>query len=212
LNSTSINPFSGMHRPLLLTLLLALPAPAGDCDRPIDVPPAKHPADCWEFAFESGYLWNVGNNTSIDYEIAPTQFTFRSPGVWTWWEDENGARLVFRHRFSLLMESIVEGPEDHYFGVSGAPSIEYWFPSRKTSLFFSVGGGFGWTNSTNIPGGQGQDFTFNWFSQLGLRQSIGDNVSLLVSGYFTHMSNMGQTNPNPGIDAFGFTAGLGWTF
>lgn len=201
-----------MLRSITLALILTLPALAGDRDCPPTAPPEKHPADAWELTFESGYLWQVGSNTSIDYEIAPTQFTLRSPTVWTWWEDENGGRLVFRHRFSLLLESIVEGPEDYYFGLSGAPSIEYWFPSQKTSLFFSIGGGFGWTNSTNIPGGQGQDFTFNWFSQLGVRQSIGDNLSLLVAANYTHMSNMGQTTPNPGIDAFGFTAGIGWRF
>ena len=87
-----------------------------------------------------------------------------------------------------------------------------WFPSQRTSTFYSIGGGFGWTNSTNIPGGQGQDFTFNWFSQLGVRQSIGDKVSLLVAAYYIHHSNMGQTNPNPGIDALGVTVGVGWTF
>jgi len=201
-----------MRRPLLVALLLALPATAADSDGALAPSPAKHPADSWEFTLESGYLRRFGANSPIDYEIAPTQFTLRSPVVWSWWEDENGARLVFRHRFSLLMESIIEGPEDYYYGISGAPSIEYWFPSQTTSIFFSIGGGFGWTNSTNIRGGQGQDYTFNWFTQLGVRQSIGDNVSLLVSSYFMHMSNMGQTNPNPGIDAIGLTVGVGWSF
>jgi len=201
-----------MLRLLLTTLLLALPATAGTPAIETVAPPAKHPADCWELTFESGYLWRVGANSPIDYEIAPTQFTLRSPTVWTWWEDENGARLVVRHRISLLLESIVEGPEDYYFGLSGAPSIEYWFPSEKTSLFLSVGGGIGWTNSTNIPGGQGQDFTLNWFAQFGVRQSFNENMSLLLATYYLHHSNGGQTNPNPGIDAFGLTAGVGWKF
>jgi lipid A 3-O-deacylase len=181
--------------------LLAVPAFAAD-----------HPADAWELTLESGYLWNVGDNTAIDYEIAPTQFTLRSPVVLKWWEDENGARLVVRSRASLLMESIVEGPEDYYLGINGAPSIEYWFPNEKTSLFFSIGGGVGWTNSTRDPEGQGQDFTLNWFSQLGVRQEIAPNLSLLGGAYFIHHSNGGQTDPNPGIDALGFTIGLGWQF
>lgn len=201
-----------MHRPLLLALLLALPASAGSPAIEPAAPPSRHPSDCWELTLESGYLWNVGNSTPIDYQIVPTQFTLRTPVHWTWWEDENGARLIVRGRFSLLLESIVEGPEDYYIGISGAPSIEYWFPSETTSVFLSVGGGIGYINSTNIPGGQGQDFTLNWFAQLGLRQSLGDNLSLLVAGYFLHHSNGGQTNPNPGIDVLGFTAGVGWRF
>jgi hypothetical protein len=171
---------------------------------------ADHPAEAWELTLESGYLWNIGSNTPIDYEIAPSQFTLRSPVVLNWHEDESGARLVVRSRASLLMESIVEGPEDYYFGINGAPSIEYWFPNAKTSLFFSIGGGVGLTNSTRKVGGQGQDFTLNWFSQFGIRQEIAANLSLLGGAYFIHHSNGGQTSPNPGIDALGFTVGLGW--
>lgn len=181
--------------------LLAVPALAAD-----------HPAEAWELTLESGYLWNTGSNTPIDYEIAPTQFTLRSPTVMTWWEDENGARLIVRSRFSLLLESIVEGPEDYYLGVNGAPSIEYWFPNEKTSAFFSIGGGLGLTNSTREVGGQGQDFTFNWFWQLGLRQEIAPNLSLLGGAFYIHHSNGGQTSPNPGIDALGFTVGMSWRF
>ena len=105
-------------------------------DQGVDTPSADHPADHWEAVFESGYLWNIGNNTAIDYEIAPTQLTFRSPTVLDWFAGEDGSRLIVRSRFSILGESIVEGPEDYYFGINGAPSIEYWFPDEKTSIFF----------------------------------------------------------------------------
>ena len=170
----------------------------------------EHPAESWEVTFESGYLENIGSNTPLDYEIVPTQLTFRSPTVLNWFAGDDGSRLIVRSRFSLLAESIVKGPEDFYFGINGAPSIEYWFPNEKTSIFYSIGGGVGWTNSTSVPGGQGQDFTLNWFSQLGLRQEIAPNLSILGAAYFIHHSNGGQTDPNPGIDALGFTVGLGW--
>lgn len=173
---------------------------------------ADHPAEAWEFTIESGYLWNVGSNTDIDYEIAPTQLTLRSPTVLNWFAGDDGSRVVVRSRVSLLGESIVEGPEDYYIGINGAPSIEYWFPDEKTSAFFSIGGGFGWTNSTRDLEGQGQDFTLNWFSQLGLRREISPHLSILGGAYFIHHSNGGQTDPNPGIDALGFTIGLGWRF
>lgn len=169
-----------------------------------------HPSDSWEWVVESGYLWNVGSSTPIDYEIAPTQITLRSPAMLTWFEGTDGSRLVVRNRFSLLLESIVEGPEDYYLGLAAAPSIEWWFPNEKTSIFFSIGGGLGVTNSTDVKGGQGQDLTLNWFSQLGVRQQVASHLSILGGAYFLHHSNGGMTSPNPGIDALGFTIGLGW--
>ena len=168
---------------------------------------ADHPSDSWEIVLESGYAWNVGSNTSIDYEIVPTQLTLRSPTVMQWWEGNSGERLIVRTRVSLLMESFTVGPETGYLGIAGAPSIEYWFPNQRTSAFFSIGGGIGLTDSTNVIGGQGQDFTLNWFSQLGIRHLITEDISILGSAYFIHHSNGGQTSPNPGIDALGFTVG-----
>ncbi len=173
---------------------------------------AASPADSWEFTLESGYLWQAGDNTDADYEIIPTQLTLRSPVVWTWWKDENGAEIVVRNRFSALIETITRGPEDHYLGVAAAPSVEYWFPSGKTSAFLSIGGGAGWINSAGGADGQGQDLSFNWFMQLGLRREIGENLSLLAGVYFIHHSNLGMTDPNPGIDALGVTLGFGWRF
>jgi len=187
----------------VLGFLLPLAAPAL----------AAHPAEAWELTLESGYAWNVGDNTPIDYEIVPTQLTLRSPQQWLWWEDERGARLLVRSRFSLMTSAIVRGPESYYLGLSAAPSIEYWFPDPRTSAFFSIGGGVGVTDSAGgLVGGQGQDFTLNWFAQLGLRREIGENLALLGGAYFVHHSNGGRTSPNPGIDALGFTVGLGWRF
>ena len=158
--------------------------------------------DSWEWTLESGWLAQVGDNTRADYEIIPTQLTLRSPVVWTWWSDDDGAQLIVRHRISVLYETIIQGPEDYHLGFNAAPSIEYWLPSGMTSVFFSIGG----------TDGQGQDLTFNWFSQLGVRQRIFEHTSLLAGVYFIHHSNLGMTDPNPGIDALGFTLGLGMTF
>lgn len=192
-------------RPIAALLLLSTaPGQASE--------PAVHPTDAWEFVVESGYTWNVGDNTPIDYEIIPTQLTLRSPTQLCWWNDASGARLVVRSRVSLMLESIVKGPESYYLGISGAPSIEYWFSDARTSAFFSIGGGVGVTDSAGGVGGQGQDFTLNWFAQLGLRREIAPGLSLLGGAYFVHHSNGGRTTPNPGIDALGFTLGLGWQF
>lgn len=175
-------------------------------------PLSAHEVDTWEWTLESGYLWKFGSNTDTDYEIIPTQLTLRSPAAWTLWENQAGAKLVVRNRFSLLLESITSGPEDVYLGLAAAPSVEYWFPSQRTSAYFSIGGGFGWADSAGGANGLGQDFTFNWFSQLGLRRKITENFSLLGGACFQHLSNLGMTDPNPGIDAVGFTIGCGWVF
>ena len=171
-----------------------------------------HPSGNWELTLESGYLRNIGDNTAIDYEIIPTQLTLRSPAVWTPWENAAGAKFVVRHRVSALFESIVAGPEDRYIGLAAAPSLEYWFPSETTSLFFSIGGGLGLTNSAGGADGLGHDLTLNWFAHLGLRRTLRYGLSLLGGVYFLHHSNGGRTDPNPGIDALGATIGLGWSF
>lgn len=173
---------------------------------------ASHAADRWEITLQSGYTSGIGNNTPLDYEIIPTQLVLRSPMMFEFWSGENGARFLLRNRFALLAESIVKGPESYYLGVSAAPSIEYWFPNGETSLYFAIGGGIGLTDSTRVVGGQGQDFTLNWFSELGIRQQIAKDLSIMGGLYFLHHSNGGQTTPNPGIDAIGVTLGFGWQF
>lgn len=189
---------------ILLFTIFIFPSAAGMA--------AEHASDAWEWTLESGYLWKVGSNTDIAYEIIPTQLTLRTPVVWTWWQAADGSKLVVRSRYAALIETITRGPEDLYLGVTAAPSVEYWFPSENTSLFFSVGGGFGWLDSSGGEQGQGQDFTLNWFSQLGVRQMITSDFALLGGFYFTHHSNLGMTDPNPGIDALGFTLGAAWKF
>lgn len=173
---------------------------------------ASHPADRWEIALQSGYTSGIGHNTPLDYEIIPTQIVLRSPMMFEFHDGADGSRFLLRNRFALLAESIVQGPESYYLGLSAAPSIEYWFPNQTTSLYFSIGGGIGLTDSTRVVGGQGQDFTLNWFSELGIRQEIAKDLSIMGGVYFLHHSNGGQTDPNPGIDALGVTIGLGWQF
>ena len=181
--------------------VLSLPAHA-------ETPP--HPADKWEVAVEAGYLKKVRNNTPLDYTIAPLQVAWRSPAMFDLWRGDSGARLTLRHRVSVLYESYLKGAEDYYVGIAGAPSLEWWAADQKSALFFEIGGGAGFTNSNNTPGGQGQDFTFNWFSQLGGRYQFTKKQAVTAGAYFTHHSNLGMTNPNPGIDVLGLNLGMVW--
>ena len=173
---------------------------------------AVHPADRWEFAVEAGYLAKVRNNSPHDYRIAPVQVAWRSPSMRDLWRSPEGARLTLRNRVALVAEAIVRGPEDHYFAVSGAPVFELWSPDGKTAGFFEIGGGLGFIDSTGTPGGQGQDLTFNWYTQGGLRRQLDENLALTGALYFTHHSNLGMTDPNPGIDVLGLNFGVVWSF
>ncbi|MDO9467206.1 MAG: acyloxyacyl hydrolase [Thiobacillus sp.] len=172
----------------------------------------SHPADRWEVAVEAGYLEKIRNNTPLDYVIVPVQVAWRSPAMFDLWNGKSGARLTVRNRIAVILETYLEGAEDYYFGFAGAPSFELWAADRKSALFFEIGGGAGLTNSKNTPGGQGQDFTFNWFSQLGLRYQFNKNQAFTAAGYFTHHSNLGMTDPNPGIDVLGLNLGMVWQF
>ncbi len=179
---------------------------------PAGVHAQDHPADRWELALEVGYLEKVKENSPLDYTIVPAQLAWRSPAFLELWTGESGARLSVRHRIAVVLETYLEGGEDYYFAFAGAPSFELWRADRNAALFFEIGGGAGLTNSKDVPGGQGQDLAFNWFTQLGVRHQFDDDRAVTVAGYFTHHSNLGMTDPNPGIDVLGVNLGMVWQF
>jgi len=187
---------------LALALLAATPVRAQ----------ALHPADRWEFALEAGYLAKVRNNSPHDYRIVPMQVAWRSPAMVDLWSAPDGRRLTVRNRIAVVAEAIVRGPEDHYVAVSGAPVFELWSADRRTAGFFEIGGGAGLINSKGVPGGQGQDLTFNWYTQGGVRRQLDADMALTAAVYFTHHSNLGMTDPNPGIDVLGLNFGVVWSF
>lgn len=172
---------------------------------------ADHPAADGTWSLESGLLWQVGDNTPISYRLVPTQLSWRSPGVLRR-DFSDGSMLVIRHRLTLLGAWVQHGPESYYIAWSASPSIEWWNSARTWSVYGGAGGGFGLTDSRGVEGGQGQDFTFNWFARGGVERRIAPSASLNVGVMFMHMSNRGQTDPNPGIDALGFVIGYARAF
>jgi lipid A 3-O-deacylase len=199
------SPLSGFLR--LTTVLIGLAA-----GLLIGTPSARaqHPADYWEFSVQSGYLKKVRNNSPIDYRIVPSQAVWRSPAVFNLYQSESGVRLTVRNRFAAVVETFARGPEDYYLAFTAAPTFELWSADQKTALFYEIGGGAGLLNSKGVPGGQGQDLAFNWFTQAGLRRQLSSRMALTGGVYFTHHSNLGMTSPNPGIDVLGVNIGLIW--
>lgn len=203
--------------PALAALLLSLcAAGAGEpaALRPPPPPrlqePAPQPWDLWALDYQSGVLWRVSNATFRDYLVLPQIISLRTPAHAVF--DLGDGHLALRTRLSLLAEPVVRGPESLYLGFSGSPSIEWWLPGERTHLYLSVGGGFGWIDSTGEAGGQGQDFTWNWFASGGLRTALTPRLSLSLGLFYQHWSNRGATDPNPGLDALGPLLGVSWTF
>lgn len=160
---------------------------------------------------ETGALWEVGTGTPIAYRLVPVQLSWRSK-EFLGHEFPNGARIVIRHRLTLLGDYVQNGPESHYIGFSGSPSLELWDHAGRWSLFTGSGGGFGVIDSREIKGGMGQDFTLNWFIRGGVEHVTAKNARLSAGLMFQHMSNGGMTKPNPGMDALGFMLGYGWAY
>jgi lipid A 3-O-deacylase len=160
---------------------------------------------------ETGLLWQIGTGTPLSYRLVPTQLSWRSREfVGRTFAD--GSRLVIRHRLTLIGTWVQQGPESHYAGFSGSPSVEWWDKTARWSVFSGAGGGCGWVDARGVRGGQGQDFTLNWFIRGGLEHVTARNIRLSAGIMYQHMSNGGRTDPNPGIDALGFTFGGGWAF
>ncbi len=166
----------------------------------------------WAVDFETGSLWRASNNTFQNYTVLPQMISLRTPAHIRL--DLGEGELTVRARFTLLAEAIAEGPESAYLGFSASPSVEYWFnkDNHFTCLYASVGGGVGLIDSTDIPGGQGQDFTLNWFATAGVRHYLTNQFALSAGVMFQHWSNGGATDPNPGLDALGPVLGMTWHF
>ena len=166
--------------------------------------------DQWAVDFETAALWRISDSTFLDYLVLPQALSLRTPAHlrFRFGEDD---QLVLRSRFTLLAEAIATGPENHYFGFSCSPSIEYWI-SKNTYFHLSVGGGFGLIDSQGVPGGQGQDFTYNWFITAGVRHYFWKDWALGIGVMYQHFSNRGATDPNPGLDALGPMLGVSRSF
>lgn len=160
---------------------------------------------------ETGLLWNIGTGTPLAYRLVPTQLSWRSKEI-LGRAFADGSRLLVRHRLTLIGTWVQQGPESHYVGFSGSPSVEWWNRTGTWSLFTGAGGGFGLLDSRGVRGGQGQDFTLNWFIRGGVEIVAARDRRFSAGLMYQHLSNGGQTTPNPGIDALGFTFGYSWRF
>jgi hypothetical protein len=164
----------------------------------------------FEFALESGYLFGA-INPPTDYQIGAEFLTARIR--WGVVRGDNWLRGFHQFYVSAIAEPIFRGIENHYFGFN--LGMRYNFVQRGSRFvpYISGGVGAGWIDShPEIPGGQGQDFTFNILSAAGISYIVNDHWKIDVGALYQHLSNGGQTDPNPSLNLFGPQVGVNYSF
>jgi len=164
----------------------------------------------FEFAIESGYLFGA-INPPASYEIGAEFLTARIR--WGVMQGDTWLRGYNQFYISAIAEPIFRGIENHYFGLNLGMRYSFVRPGSRFVPYFSGGLGLGWIDShPEIPGGQGQDFTFNILSAAGISYIVNDHWKLNVGALYQHLSNGGQTDPNPSLNLFGPQVGVTCSF
>jgi opacity protein-like surface antigen len=164
-----------------------------------------------EFAAETAYLLGfIGNPNS--YEIGAQFFTAR----WRWGvnrDDHSIFRGYNQVYFLGMAEPIFRGPENHYFGLSTGFRHVFVRPGWRLQPYASGGVGLGFIDSTDeFRQGQGQDFTFNILTAVGVDYLVNEHWKVNVGALYQHLSNAGQTDPNPSLNLIGPQIGATYSF
>jgi lipid A 3-O-deacylase len=164
----------------------------------------------FEFTLESGYLFGVFDPPQ-DYQIAAEFITGRV----RWGMIDRAGWLHGYNQFyiSAVAEPILQGIENHYFGLNFGMRYNFVQPGSRIIPYCSGGLGLGWIDShANIPGGQGQNFTFNILSAAGVSYKVNEQWKIDIGVLYEHLSNGGQTDPNPSLNLFGPQIAVRYSF
>lgn len=163
-----------------------------------------------EIASESAFLWGSLANPN-SYEVAAQFFTARLR--WGKIDHDSWLRGYNQVYFLGMVEPILRGPENFYYGISMGFRYNFVQPGCRLQPYVSGGVGLGWIDShDDVYGAQGQDFTFNILSAMGVSYQVNDHLKLTVGALYQHLSNAGQTDPNPSLNLFGPQAGVTYSF
>jgi opacity protein-like surface antigen len=164
----------------------------------------------FELALESGYLLGFINSPH-SYEIGAAFLTGRVR--WGVVQSDNWLRGYNQFYISGIAEPIFRGIENHYFGLNFGMRYNFVQPGTRFIPYVSGGVGLGWIDShPNIPGAQGQDFTFNILTAAGVSYQLNDHWNVNAGILYQHLSNGGQTSPNPSLNLIGPQVGLTCSF
>ena len=141
---------------------------------------------------------------SLRYQRHPPEQFFHTP-------------LTFSQEWALsaVIVPFTHGLENHYFGIGLGPRLIFGLPDRRFSIY--VDGRFvcGTIDSTGLPGGQGQDFTFSALSSLGVLYQVNSHTKVGAAFFYEHFSNGGLSepeHPNVGLDTVGPSLSLSYSF
>ena len=164
----------------------------------------------FELAVESGYLFGIINPPQ-DYQVGALFLTGRVR--WGVVQSESWLRGYNQFYVSAIAEPIFRGIENHYFGINFGVRYNFVRPAARLIPYISGGVGLGWIDShPSIPGAQGQDFTFNILTAAGICYKMNDHWKLNVGLLYQHLSNAGQTDPNPSLNLLCPQIGLNYFF
>ena len=167
-------------------------------------------APTWEIAAETAYLWGSLANPN-SYEVGAQFITARMRlGA----IERDGFMRGYNQVYFLAMaQPVFRGPENFYYGISAGLRYNFVQPGSRFIPYISGGVGLGWIDShAEIFGAQGQDFTFNIVTAIGVSYKVNENLKITVGGLYEHLSNAGQTDPNPSLNLFGPQVGLTYSF
>jgi opacity protein-like surface antigen len=192
---------------LLLSLCAPLARAGGDRVSTHLTPDDPDPPS-FEMAAETAYMLGVIGNPS-SYEIGAQFVTAR----WRFGPVYHEGFFRGYNQFYILgmAEPIFRGPENLYYGISVGLRYNFIQPGSRFTPYVSGGVGLGWIDShANINGAQGQDFTFNCLGALGVSYKINDKWKATAGLVYQHLSNGGQSDPNPSLNLLG--PQIGFTF
>ena len=164
----------------------------------------------FEMSAETAYLVGIIGNPN-SYEVAAQFFTAR----WRWGVIEKDSWLQgYNQVYAILMaEPLTRGPENHYFGISLGFRYNFAKPGARLVPYVSGGVGLGWLDShANMYGAQGQDFTFNVLTAVGVSYKMNDRWKWNAGILYQHLSNAAQTDPNPSVNLLGPQLGVTYVF
>lgn len=164
----------------------------------------------FEVAFESGYLLGVFHNPD-SYEIVPQFVTGRIR--WGVVSEDTWFRGFNQFCLTGLFEPIVRGVESRYLGVNFGDRYNLVRPNSRFAPYTFFGLGMGDIDShPDLRGSQGQDFTFNILASVGVAYHIDDHWKIDAGILYQHLSNGGQTDPNPSLNLLGPEVGVSYSF
>lgn len=164
----------------------------------------------FELSVESAYLLGF-INALHSYEIGSIFVTGRMR--WGIIDNDSWMRGYNQVYVTAMGEPIIRGIENHYFGVNVGMRYNFVHPYWRVVPYISGGVGAGAIDSRpSVRGGQGQDFTFNILTAVGVSYEINKQWKANIGILYQHLSNGGQTDPNPSLNLIGPQIGLTYSF